>query len=342
MERTDASTALKLLHQAPMDGGRIESTDTEVVDIPTAALSVADSPRINGPDPQHVQTLVEIEGPLPPIIVHRETMWVIDGAHRLIAAQVTGRETIAAVFFHGSRDEAFQLAVKANVTHGLPLTQTDRQSAAARILATHPEMSDRSIASTAGLAARTVAAIRQRTAGAVDVDFRVGNDGRARPLDASAGRRLASMLIEADPSASLRNIAQRSGISVGTVRDVRARLEAGEDPVPSRRRRSTDGEAAPLHPRPAKLVRNAPPTVDLDDLLGTLQRDPALRYSDSGRALLRWLLTKCVPSGQWHAVIDNIPTHSAIMVARVARECAASWMELAQELDSTADGCLTG
>ena len=43
----------------------------------------------------HVETLIASETELPPIIVHRLTMRVIDGMHRLLAVQRLGRRKIA-------------------------------------------------------------------------------------------------------------------------------------------------------------------------------------------------------------------------------------------------------
>lgn len=346
MTQTDMSTLAIVGRQpstapAPVEDTQIEapgvSGATVLVDI--NSLRITGSPRLEGIDPQHVQTLAEIDTPLPPILVHRQTMWLIDGMHRLAAARINGRTAIRAVLFDGSREEAFQLAVKANVTHGLPLSQSDRQAAAARIILADPEMSDRSIAATVGLAARTVATIRRQAAGSEQVTHRVGKDGRVRPLNTAEGRRLAGAMIVSQPTASLRKIAEQAGVSVGTVRDVRARIKAGEDPVPDRIRQiGSGGEAVSQHPK-----RSAPvpePEADLDELLAALRRDPALRYTESGRTLLRWLGSKTFPNGQWRDIVEDIPPHSAIMVARLARGCAADWTKLAQELDTAISICV--
>jgi hypothetical protein len=62
-------------------------------------------------------------------------MRVIDGMHRLRAAQLRGDHGVEVKFFDGDADEAFIAAVRANITHGLPLTLADRKAAAQRILA---------------------------------------------------------------------------------------------------------------------------------------------------------------------------------------------------------------
>ncbi|MEE3922534.1 ParB/RepB/Spo0J family partition protein [Micromonospora sp. BRA006-A] len=119
--------------------------------LPIACLRAADSPRLAGEDDLHAQTLAETDAPLPPILVHRGTMRVIDGMHRLRAAVLRGETQIAARLFDGTVEAAFVLAVQANVTHGLPLSLADREAAAQRILRSHPHWSDRAVATAAGL-----------------------------------------------------------------------------------------------------------------------------------------------------------------------------------------------
>ncbi|MFD0855543.1 ParB/Srx family N-terminal domain-containing protein, partial [Actinomadura adrarensis] len=106
----------------------------EIISI--SALLPGDSPRLGGLDEEHVQRLAETETTLPPILVHRGTMRVIDGMHRLRAAAQAGHKEIQVEFFEGSEEEGFIRAVKANIVHGLPLTLADRRAAAARILTT--------------------------------------------------------------------------------------------------------------------------------------------------------------------------------------------------------------
>lgn len=308
-----------------------------VVRVAIGELRGGYSPRLNGVDHDHVRALAGTDAKLPPILVHRETMSVIDGMHRLNVAQWHGQETIDVRFFHGSCQEAFRLAVKTNVAHGLPLTLTDRQAATAKIIRSHPALSDRSIAANTGLAAKTVAAIRSRMAEAT-APARVGRDGRVRPLSTAEGRRIASQAIAARPEASLREIAREAGISVGTVRDVRARVQAGEDPVPLRQR-----DLKKVRPtgaaRPGSRAHQATEAADIDLLMESLRCDPSLRYTDSGRTLLRWLATRTVTVPEWREAIGGVPPHCSILVAKVARECARAWQELADELNRASTEC---
>src|SRR4051794_21642932 len=102
---------------------RIEQAPVETIAI--RSLRTARTPRLSGENPDHVRTLAETDGTLPPIIVHRPTMRVIDGMHRLRAAQWCDRDEIEVRFFDGSETEAFVLAVQSNIVHGLPLSVAD-------------------------------------------------------------------------------------------------------------------------------------------------------------------------------------------------------------------------
>lgn len=309
-----------------------------VVEVEVDSLWVADSPRISGENPEHVEALAAAATPLPPIIVHRPTMRVIDGMHRLQVAKLRGQSHISARFFDGPEADAFVLAVETNITHGLPLSLADRKRAAARIVASHPQWSDRMIASVAGISAGTVTEIRKRVAGATPQDNRrIGQDGRVRPIDGTAGRRLASELIAENPTLSLRQIARAAGISPETARDVRNRLRRGEDPLPRQRRKGlvSHGEIIPRRSE-AKVGGVATTRITLSNQAAVVERlkaDPALRFSETGRDLLRLLNMHMIRAEAWEKIIDNVPAHCSGIVAQLARDCAETWAEIALRIE---------
>lgn len=263
-------------------------------------------------------------------------MRVIDGMHRLKAAILRGERTIEAVFYDGDDAGAFVLAVRANVQHGLPLTLTDRKAAAARILRSNPYWSDRAIAEAAGLSAKTVGAIRSdATAMLPEIRDRIGRDGRVRPLNTFDGRRFASELIALNPESSSREIARKAGISPSTVRDVRERLRRGEDPVPARRRSGGNHNRPTPERKLQERIRNEqPPTAECrEEILKNLSRDPALRMTEHGRAMLRWLhLQSQQVDKDWNLLVNRVPEHCTCLVADVAYSIAESWLELASEM----------
>jgi hypothetical protein len=214
------------------------------VEVELSSLSPVGSPRLSGERPEHVHVLAAAQSPLPPITVHRPTMRVIDGFHRLKAARLRGEDKIAVRFFDGDEAEAFVLGVRLNVTHGLPLALVDRKRAAEHIIASYPQWSDRKVASVTGISPGTVGGIRRQIARGVESGVRrVGQDGRLRPVDGSVGRMLAGELLTENPDLSLRQVARAAGISPETARDVRNRLRNGEDLLPKRRRRKASAAA---------------------------------------------------------------------------------------------------
>lgn len=293
-----------------------------------ADLVRADSPRLSGEDPAHTRQLAQLEVALPPIIVHQETMQIIDGVHRVGAALLNGSQEIDAILFDGPLDSAFIIAVAANVVHGLPLSLADRRAAVVKILATHSHWSDRSIARSTGLSARTVRSIRCSTADNAQSNTRLGRDGRMRPLDATAGRHAAAEFLSRHPDSSLREIAKVAGISPGTARDVRNRFRRGESPVQLRE----DGPRS-ASPKPRRTpARPDSSPADVSAVLSSLAKDPALRMSNSGRELLRWLHLHVIHSADQAKIVDAAPDHCVANLAELAQRCAANWACIADDL----------
>ncbi|QLQ40517.2 transcriptional regulator protein [Micromonospora robiginosa] len=294
--------------------------------IPLFELGGSLSPRLDGENDDHARMLADSDMPLPPIMVHRATMRVIDGMHRIRAARLRGDTEIWGNFFDGTTEAAFVLAVKANVTHGLPLSLRDRTAAAEQIITSHPHWSDRAIGTTAGLSAKTVAGVRRRLAAYDATSARVGRDGRVRPLNSADGRLRVVELLREQPDAPLRAIAKLASVSPSTAWDVRNRVRRGEGPI---------GSSASSRATAPTLVREESPVShsDVTPVLRGLARDPSLRLSASGRRLLQWLHSRAVRNGEWRRYVDEIPPHSTYTVADVARRCADEWLRLADALD---------
>jgi ParB-like chromosome segregation protein Spo0J len=279
------------------------------------------SPRLDGVDREHVETLLGAPDELPPILVQRSTMRVIDGMHRLSAARAAGSEKIRARLVDCDNDEAFLLAVAANVRHGRPLTLADRRAAATRTMRLRPHASDRWIAALTGLAPKTVASIRGEVEEAASVrpDERLGRDGRVRPRNTAPGRERATQLWLSDPDLSVRKVAEVAGISVGTAWDVRKKMRGG----------AVETKRAAAKPAAAVAGTSA--------LLERLRDDPTLRYTESGRSVLRWLSPpRVLDVSDWKDIVDLIPPHATYCAAHVARNCAQAWLDFAQELERDA------
>lgn len=316
------------------------SPGQDVHTVPLSELFPADSPRLAGEDENHTRRLVETEAELPPILVHRSTMRVIDGMHRLRAAMASGRREIRVRFFEGDENEAFLHAVRENVTHGLPLSLEDRRGAARRIIAASPDLSDRAIAGYTGLSDKTVSALRKRSSAENSQSSkRIGVDGRARPLNSTEGRRRAVEFLTDRPDASLREIAAGAGISVGTAHDVRKQMQRGDDPI--RSRQSGAGPDHTTSPVPRQVLtagrparRPARDVADFDpgSLLESFVQDPAIRQSESGRGMLRWLHDHVVSGTDVDQLVEAVPPHRADGLITLAEHCAEVWNGIADRL----------
>ncbi|WP_165969295.1 ParB/RepB/Spo0J family partition protein [Actinomadura sp. KC06] len=306
--------------------------------VPTAGLLPADSPRTDKEDLEHIRLMVEAGNTLPPIIVHRPTMRIVDGMHRLKAAQLRGEDQISVRFFDGDEQDAFVLAVKLNVAHGLPLSARDRAAAALRIIKSHPDWSDRAIAAIAAISDKAVKDLRPTAGGdAMKAAVRMGRDGRRRPVDSAAGRMIASEWIEKKPNASSREIARLAGISPTTVRDVRNRLDRGEEPLSASHRKSRPKPSDPRRARRRKgsVIREVNSTESFNKALERLMKDPSLKLTEKGRVLLRGLSFHSLLQQQIQ-LAEVVPQHQAQMVSELARTCASIWLRLAEDAEEMA------
>jgi ParB-like chromosome segregation protein Spo0J len=318
-------------------------------------LAVLGTPRRGGPDPAHVRLLAGSAEALPPIVVHRPTMRVIDGVHRVRAAALNGRDRISARLLDCDDSVALVLAVRANVTHGLPLSRDDRAAAAARLVARHPDWSDRALAAVTGLSHKAVARVRDTPGAPAAPAVRVGRDGRRRPVRSGRERERAAALLAEHPELGLRAVARASGLSVATVRDVRDRLRRGGDPVPDRcRAGSTPAAAHSPAPDPPTPDPPTPGTSGISGISGIpgtdpagggdgrvvlagLCADPSVRFSAAGREAVRWLLRHAGEPASAAGLGGALPEHWAPAVAELARGWAEVWTGLAEQLDRRAD-----
>lgn len=327
------------------------------------------SARTQGLDHSHVKALAQCPDLLPPIVVHEGSLRVIDGLHRVRAAQLRGQDEIAVVLFDGGEEEAFALSALLNIRHGLPLALEERKESAARILLNTPEWSDRFVASLVGLSPKVVANIRQcSTSDSRQLNRRIGRDGKARPVDPVGGRLRAAALLTQTPGLSLRQLARAADISVSTARDVRIRLDNGDDPVPERLRGALDGRegsgaevlfpGGEMLPTPREHEEagsdEGPPTVSMDIpwgdelraerkavsfdvVLERLKRDPAVRFNEAGRHLVRQLVAAQAAVTNCRQVLPFAPTHSLVTVADLAVTQAQAWQQLAELADATVE-----
>lgn len=290
-----------------------------------AEVAIGDVPgsfqlRLGANDPRHARLLAQNFESLPPIVLHRQTMAVIDGNHRLLAAALSGHSTVPVRFFDGSEAEAFVEAVRLNTTHGKPLSLAERENAAEKLLTLWPEWSDRRLAEICGLSPKTVGAIRERSNLPVHLGGRVGRDGRVRPGDPASRRMEIARLIHHRPDASNRSLAAQVGTSQATVIDVRRRLQQGENPVPRR------------------FITGAGPVAGTE-CAGQEKwdgGDAACQSTVEGRTFTDWFDGLGVDEGTVRRFADAVPLSRIYVVADEARRRASVWQLFAALVEGRA------
>ncbi|MFE0025658.1 ParB/RepB/Spo0J family partition protein [Amycolatopsis sp. NPDC059021] len=305
--------------------------DETVHTVELSELHPGNSPRMAGESAEHIRRISESDNAIPAIVVHRPTMRIVDGMHRFRAAKLKGDRCIRVRFFDGLEKDAFVLSVRLNNRNGLPLSRADRSMAAKRILVSHPQWSNRAVASAAGISDKTVAAIRHRsTAEIPQLNNHVGQDGRCRPLDIVAGRLRASELILEKPDLPLREVAENARVSLGTALNVRDRIHRGEHPVPRRFRPHTTADGG----EGAGRRKPGPPAGGTNDFQ-VLCRDPFLRSHREGQAMLRMISANMHFSQEDLELFSrNLPSYCSPLLAQAARRCSEVWRHIAFMLEN--------
>jgi ParB-like chromosome segregation protein Spo0J len=309
------------------------------IEVPLNSLVPGFYLRRSGTSAAHVQILADAAATskLPPILVHKSGLRIIDGLHRFEVARLRGQTHINVRLIDCSDSEALVLAIKSNTLHGLPLSKGDRISGAKRILAAHPDWSDRAVAEIAGLSAKTIGVLRNRsTGGTPSLEKRLGRDGKLHPINGAAGRKRVVEYIMAHPDASIRQIAREVDVSLGTVHDVRDRLRRGTDPMAERR--GASGPHPPVRPVP-DVASGRPPAASSGmrakrhharqltwtEISCKITSDPAVRYTDGGRAFLRWMTRHAAATDEWREFVDAIPVHWLEDIESIAAQISEEW-----------------
>lgn len=102
------------------------------------------------------------------------------------------------------------------------------------------------------------------------------------------------------------------------------------------------GPAGPSGARPALLPsrigpqhgRRAPQPPAWPQIAPKLAGDPSLRYTDGGRAFMRWMTTHMMNMGQWQEFADSVPSHWLDDISAVAEQASEEWRSFAEHLKS--------
>jgi ParB-like chromosome segregation protein Spo0J len=298
----------------------VRVADEGTTDVAIATLKLGIFLRFDGEDVEHAQALSCRLDDCPPILVERSTATVIDGAHRVLAARLLGRSTIPVRYFVGTREEAFVEAVKANVAHGKPLTLAEREAAATKLLSMHPDWSNRMVAHICGISDKTVGRMRKSSAEVPQSPVRIGRDGRHRPVDAQLLRNEIATALRRRPHAKAEEVARAIGTSPSTVRDVRKRLQRGDDPV---------RPVAPRRPPTYLGTEDRRKTVAVEEW----RSDRAILSLPQGSSLAEWLDQTKIQSRQWEPHVSDIPLGRLPQLIADAKTRAAEWNNFAEALE---------
>lgn len=172
--------------------------------IPIAQIIVDPTlqPRVEGIDPDQVQSLEAVSEHWPPLKVAKRgnRFILLDGFHRLAAAQNLKLATVQVTVVEATEEQDLRdIAFGLNAVHGSPLSLTDRRAHAAWLLRKNPNSSDREIGRRCGLTQPTVAKVRQELEQQAQIEpaeKRVGRDGRTYNASQKSGTTSLAAVVE--------------------------------------------------------------------------------------------------------------------------------------------------
>lgn len=196
------------------------------------------------------------------------------------------------------------------------------------VLKLHADWSDRRVADVCGISPMTVARLRVVATGdSGQLSARVGRDGKSRPTDPVRARHRIAHALKANPGASIRQIAESTGASQATVRDVRTRLENGADV---------------LSPRLAKAYQQRQAaqsqSTEQGSIAGDGRQDGASELPTSLDPLFKeWFDGHRLKSDtEWQPWVDSIPIGRVYEVVDAVRASADVWRRFASALENRA------
>jgi ParB-like chromosome segregation protein Spo0J len=301
----------------------MQGVSVDVAQVKVRLLKQGISPRIEEQDVEHAKALAHVLDDCPPIIVERSSNVIVDGVHRVLAARMIGRSEVPVRYFDGTHEDAYVEAVKCNVQHGKPLTLTERESAARKILGIKCEWSDRRIGQICGLSGKTIGKLRRTTEDIPQLTIRIGRDGRQRPADPGKVRKQIESELEARPDVRPAVLAHELSTSPSTVRDVKRQMEHGH---------SLEG-ATPSVPTKSKYPNARPNrTVESHRWAG----DQAIRSMPDGVIAGEWLDATAIEATHWTPLVVNIPLNRIPELIDLAQSRSKEWQAFALELEGRA------
>ena len=137
-----------------------------------------------------------------------ERYWLGAGFHRLAAHRRIGHKQVATIVRPGGEREAYLENLRSNLTHGLPLKNSERRKNVMRLLGDQEwaQRSNRWIARATGISDHTVEKLRKQLEQCVaagmcnpdgsrvdDSEYRTGEDGKRYPVNRKSGAQNAHL-----------------------------------------------------------------------------------------------------------------------------------------------------
>ena len=213
-----------------------------------------------------------------------------------------------------------------------PIVPSEGRRRAAEYINAHPDASLREVARETDVSLGTVHDVRER--------IRRGEDQHGH-VPAGPARRAAAQAELASPGGPdpvTTEPAPTGPAPMGPA--TMGPVPTGPAPTgPAMMRAATTGPAPvgsvmtspPVRAIHAAAARGAP-RVAWSAVAAKLAGDPTIRYTEGGRAFLRWMSGHSMQSDEWREFVDAIPQHWLDEVSRIAVSMSEEWRQFADRL----------
>jgi ParB-like chromosome segregation protein Spo0J len=197
-----------------------------------------------------------------------------------------------------------------------PIVPSEGRRRAAEYISAHPDASLREVARETDVSLGTVHDVRER--------MRRGEEQHGQV----PARPAAAAHTELAPADGPRPVTAEPASTGPTSTGPAIMRAAPADPAP-------EGPAVtspPIRALHAAVAARGAPRVAWSTVATKLAGDPTIRYTEGGRAFLRWMSGHSMQSDEWREFVDAIPQHWLDEVSRIAVSMSEEWRQFADRL----------
>jgi ParB-like chromosome segregation protein Spo0J len=200
-----------------------------------------------------------------------------------------------------------------------PIVPSEGRRRAAEYISAHPDASLREVARETDVSLGTVHDVRER--------MRRGEEQHGH-VPARPAQQAAAAQTELAPADGPGPVTAEPASTGPTSTGPAIMRPAPAGPAPE----GPSVTSPPIRALHAAVAARGAPRVAWSTVATKLAGDPTIRYTEGGRAFLRWMSGHSMQSDEWREFVDAIPQHWLDEVSRIAVSMSEEWRQFADRL----------